>query len=73
MSDALKRLSARVTDLVARAETGQPIDWQRVRLVNDLDMVAAGVEFAVDAVERTKQADEEHNQRQSLADSQIGG
>lgn len=73
MSEALRRLSARAASLVARAESGQLIDWRKERLVSDLETVAAGVEFAADAVERTRQADDQQMQRQDAADGVQNG
>lgn len=67
----IDRLAARVDSLIQRAESGERIDWKKECQISDLDVAAAGVFFAKDAIDRTNAEDAAHNDRQIAADEVI--
>jgi len=48
-------------DLSRRLEAGEPIDWQLVRQQQAIEIVRAGRQFMVEAVESMEAADEQLN------------
>jgi len=67
----LERLSARVESIITRAESGQPIDWQQERIVVDIFVMASGVHYAQQAIDRSNAADAAHLATQSAADEDM--
>jgi len=59
----LEKLDIRLSSLIDQAEAGEPIDWAKEAEVTDMEIARAGVHYASEAIQRTKQEDEQLTQR----------
>lgn len=57
--DALNRILGLVDRAIDQAESGQSVDYGQLCRRLDLETVRAGVETVMDAVARTREADEQ--------------
>lgn len=47
-----ERHAARIDELIAKVEKGEPVNWARFGLLSDLEVAAAGPATLLDALER---------------------
>jgi hypothetical protein len=57
MADASE--DGRLARVIEQVENGEPVDWQRVALLQTLDIARAGQRFLTEALEREENADEQ--------------
>ncbi len=56
---AFERLMDRTSQLIDLVERGESIDYEKQAKLDALDVAMAGMQFTLEAIERTKQADRE--------------